>query len=70
MNNTILINEFTKCRLENIFGDGTYFGCFTITKLVIAVGMAGLVMLILGILMKLNNYLLLMKGGIKQDEKI
>jgi len=55
MSNIILIDEFTKCRLENIFGNGTYFGCFTISKLVMAVGMSALVILILIIIMRLNN---------------
>jgi len=54
MSNIILIDEFVKCRLENIFGDGTYLGCFTISKLLIAIGMTGLVMLILIVI--LNNF--------------
>jgi len=55
MSNSILIDEFFKCRLESVFGNGIYFGCFTISKLVIAIGMSVLVILILIIIMKLNN---------------
>lgn len=55
MSNTILINEFTKCRLESIFGDGTYLGCFTISKLIMAIGIVGLVMIVLAIIMRLNK---------------
>ena len=55
MSNTLLIDEFLKCRLENVFGDGTYFGCFTISKLIMAIGMSTLIILILSIIMKLNS---------------
>jgi len=55
MSNSVLIDEFSKCRLENIFGDGTYLGCFTISKLVIAIGMTGLVLLVLGIILSING---------------
>jgi len=55
MSNLILIDEFSKCRLESIFGNGIYFGCFTISKLVMAIGMSALVILILIIIIKLNS---------------
>jgi len=55
MSNIIIIDTLTKCRLESIFGDGTYLGCFTIAKLIMAVGMTGLVMLALGIIFKING---------------
>jgi len=50
-----LIDIFNKCRLENIFGDGTYWGCLTISKLLIAVGMTGLVLMFLKFIIILNS---------------
>ncbi len=46
MSNTIFIDSLTKCRFESIFGDGTYWGCLTIAKLITAISMSVLVCLI------------------------
>ena len=51
MSNTVLADSLTKCRMESIFGDGSYFGCFTISNLIIATGMVTLIILILFIIM-------------------
>jgi len=39
MSNTIFIDSLTKCRFESIFGDGTYWGCLTIAKLITAISL-------------------------------
>jgi len=47
------IEQLTKCRLETIFGDGTYFGCLTFSKIILAMVATSIMMLILFSIWKL-----------------
>ena len=49
-----LADSLTKCRLESIFGSGDYFGCLTISNLLLVVGIAAAFMLLLGVIILKN----------------
>jgi len=55
MSNTIFINTLTKCRFESIFGDGTYWGCLTIAKLITAISMSALGLILIIIIVRMVN---------------
>jgi len=55
MSNTIFIDSLTKCRFESIFGDGTYWGCLTIAKLITAISMSALGLILIIIIVRMVN---------------
>jgi len=52
MSSTVLIDSFAKCRLTTLFGKGEYWGCITFSNLLVAIGMASMVLIVLSFVIK------------------